>query len=64
MRSARYRCRWPPPGTLDAQIRFYEQLQGVEADGWFASREAGLKLAMVSASSSSRATRRVSHPSG
>jgi predicted enzyme related to lactoylglutathione lyase len=37
------------PGELEASVAFYEQLQGVAADGGFPFPEAGLRLAMVGA---------------
>lgn len=37
------------PGELESAVAFYEDLQGVEADGGFPFPEAGLRLAMVGA---------------
>lgn len=37
------------PGALESSVRFYEQLQGVAADGGFPFPQAGLRLAMVGA---------------
>jgi len=37
------------PGELESSVRFYEDLQGVAADGGFPFPEAGLRLAMVGA---------------
>ena len=37
------------PGELERSVRFYEELQGVAADGGFPFPEAGLRLAMVGA---------------
>ncbi|GGN64148.1 hypothetical protein GCM10011579_033270 [Streptomyces albiflavescens] len=38
-----------PPGTLDSSIKFYEDIQGLEADGGFAFPAARLRLAVVGA---------------
>ena len=37
------------PGELETSVAFYEQLQGIKADGGFPFPEAGLRLAMVGA---------------
>ncbi|KQM75748.1 VOC family protein [Xylophilus sp. Leaf220] len=37
------------PGELERSVRFYENLQGVAADGGFPFSEVGLRLAMVGA---------------
>lgn len=37
------------PGALESSVRFYEQLQGLAADGGFPFPQAGLRLAMVGA---------------